>query len=549
MLQRLEISNFALVENLEINFQSGFTTITGETGSGKSVMLSALGLLTGNRADSKALKNPEVKCVVKGEFGIKNYGLKIENDAVKEIVEEEDILTIRRVILPSGKSRAYINEEPVKLEDLKLLGGQLVDIHSQHQNLLLRDADFTREVVDLFAGNGALLGEYQKAYGVWRVVCDDLDAVIAQQEQAKAEYDYNQVQLEAFEGLDEELDLSALESEQEIGAHGVEIEGGVREIDGLIDGKVDGLDDVLKVLNRLEGFYEPAKRWKERIESLYFDLQDIKQEVEGQQGTVDLDPERVEYVADTLARVYGLMKRYNVHSVDDLWNIRVELEQKVAMVEDFETVLSEKKGAEKKKKDEMKQLALALSNKRNVVISGLEAKIGEQLSFLGMKDAVVTICNKKLEDGLFGTYGVDQLEFMYVAHESMVPRSLAQIASGGEVARIMLVLKNILADLVQLPTVIFDEVDTGVSGDVADKVGQMMRAMAGNRQVMAISHLPQVAAKGEQQLKVLKEGDAVSAYTRIVALGEEDRVAEIAQMISGSDLSDSALEQARLLLR
>lgn len=562
MLQRLEIVNFALIENLEISFQAGFTSVTGETGSGKSVMLQALGLLLGNRADSKTLKNPEVKCVVEGEFLTKDYDLKRPSNRVTEQpsgdfwgeVLKEDHLVIRRVILPSGKSRAYVNEEPVKLEDLKILGEQLVDIHSQHQNMLLKDANFAREVVDRFAENSAILSEYQAVYKTFQEAQKRHQELLAQQAQAQSDYEYNQHQLEAFADIPEDLDLSVLESEQEMGAHGVEIEQGVREISIGVEEGEGTLDAILKILGNLESFYVPAKDWRTRIEAAYFELQEIKREVESHQGTVDLDPERVEYVSTLLGKIYGLMKRYNVNDVENLWKIKTDLESKISLVEDFEAVIAESERTCEFASTEVHRIGGTLSDSRMAVMPGLEQQISEQLEFLGMGDAVVKIEKREMssENGegiAYGVYGGDQIEFLYAAHPNLPLRPLGQIGSGGEMARVMLVLKNILAQKVALPTIIFDEIDTGVSGEIADRVGQMMQGMAESRQVFGITHLPQVAAKGNHQLKVLKEGDEFSAYTRIVYLADEDRTAEIAQMISGQNITDSALAQARELLR
>jgi len=555
MLHHLQIQNYALVDNLSIDFGEGFTTITGETGSGKSVLLQALGLLVGNRADPKALKNPEEKCIVEASFWVKEYDLRIVLDDETEQafwgdILKEDFLHIRRTILPTGKSRAYINDEPIKLEILKQIGAQILDIHSQNENHLLRSPIFCQQMVDLYADNSLILETYSKAYHHWKEAQDRYKELVEAQEKAQEEFAYHSYQLESFEGIDESFDLDKLEAEYAMGVHRAEMEANISTIQELSKGNgvIDKLDQIQGILEGMKEYLPNVGDLGERVESAKLEVEDVVQEVSRLQGLSDSDPQAQVDMGEVIGRVNGLMKRHHVMNYPQLLEKKAWLEEQVSLVNDSEAVLAEAEKQVSERFEKALYIAEEISQRRKDGALALEQKMIEGLTFLKMEQSVIQIAIETDVTALTAT-GIDQLKLRYAAHKNLGLQDLGTVASGGEVARIVLVLKYIIVKLNSLPTIIFDEIDTGVSGEVAEKMAKMQAKISENCQVFAITHLPQVAAKGRHQVKVYKESDDNTATTHLRILNDAERATEIAEMISGDEVTESALEQALLLLK
>lgn len=550
MLKSLYIKNYALIDSLEIDFESGFSVITGETGAGKSIILGALSLILGQRADVKSIKQDESKCVIEGVFDVSAYDLK-DFCEDRGIEYDQNSCILRRELLSSGKSRAFINDSPVSLNDLKELGSQLIDIHSQHQNLLLSDTRFQMQVVDAIAGSGSLLKEYQIAFNQYKHAEKALFDLREKVAREKVEEDYLRFQ---FESLSEasliEGEQEELECELETLNHAEDIKTSLYHLHSLLSGEDRGIISSLKgslnTSRSLIKVYSRAEEMSQRLETSYIDLKDLSIEIERLAGDVEFNPDRLGQIEARLDLIYTLQKKYHLSSVKELINLLSEISQKLSIIESSDEEIDLLEKNLKSKHQEMTVLAEQLSDMRRSVSGKIEQDLVARVSYLGMPN-IRFKCDMQSEDKPTIT-GVDKVVFLFSANKNAPLQPVAEIASGGEISRIMLCLKAMIAGATALPTIIFDEIDTGVSGEIADKMGQIMLEFGRNMQVIAITHLPQIAARGKVQYKVYKLDNETSTTTRLDRLTSEERLDEIARMLSGSIVTEAAIENAKAML-
>jgi DNA repair protein RecN (Recombination protein N) len=549
LLTSLSIKNYALIEELSIDFQSGLSIITGETGAGKSILLGALGLVLGNRADSSTLKNVEKKCVVEVQIDIKRYDLNSFFESKDLDYEAQTI--IRREILPSGKSRAFVNDTPVTLSVLNELKSRLIDIHSQHQTLQLSNQDFQFQLLDAIAGNQAQLESYRRGLKQYQAEQKKLNELLQNQREANQQYDYN---LHLFNEL-EEANLRADEQEEleeklEKINNVEEIKSNLSEALQIAQDEEIGIQDLLNTLeNRLSRIAAFSKEYEElssRITSLKIELDDIISDLENENENVDFDPQQAEELNDRLQLIYNLQKKHYVNSNAELLKIWEELSQKVAVVENAEHIIQEQEAKVEAIAKKLDELAGKISKARTSVIGKLTKQLEAILSDLGMVQSRFSIELKP--SSTYFKNGKDELSFLFSANKGGQFGELKKVASGGELSRIMLAIKKVLSENSQLPTIIFDEIDTGVSGEISNKMAAIMHEMSQKMQVITITHLPQIAAKGNQHYKVYKEEVGETTATQLKRLSEDERIVEIAEMLSGKDISDSAMSHARELL-
>ncbi len=549
MLISLHVRNYALISHLEIEFKPGFSIITGETGAGKSILLGALSLLLGNRADSSVLKDKDRKCFVEGSFDIGRYGLQLffaGND-----LDYDKLLIIRREISPGGKSRAFINDSPVNLGLLRDLGSKLVDIHSQHQNLHLGDHLFQLTVLDTVAGNGELLDSYKDRFRVWTGLQQDYAGLTEKAKQSQADLDYYTFQ---FSQLDEARlepgEQEQLEQELEMLDHAGEIKRNLQQSSYLISEQdnsvVSLLQQVSQAFASIREVYPAAGELGERISSVLIELKDISSEAEAFGENVELDPGRQELVRERLDMIFTLLKKHSARDVKELINLKEELDNKIRDIASYDEQLKEMRKKLSGLEEELGQLAGSLSDRRHKTIPVMEKEVAGMLKSLGIRNAVFLVKQSGLD--AFGPSGKDKVEFLFSANRNVLPREISQVASGGELSRLMLSIKSLLTDSLELPTIIFDEVDAGVSGEIAEKVGSIMKQMSAGKQVINITHLPQVAGKGDFHYLVYKYDRDGATRTDIRLLKDEDRVLEVARMLSGEELTEAAISNARELL-
>jgi len=549
MLQKLSISNYALIDNLEIGFAPGLNILTGETGAGKSIILGALSLILGQRAESRYFFNQQKKCVIEGSFLIGEFHIKAffeEND-----LDHENETVLRREISADGKSRAFVNDTPVNLTVLKQLGEMLIDIHSQHATLEINSPEFQLLVVDSVAKHNDLLAEYHATYRSYKRSTAKLQQLISESDKAKAELDYQQFQYDELEkanlAADEqaplELELATLSNAEEIkrnllGAYHLMNEG---EISALIQLKEAGHQ-----LSSLEKFNPLIGELHQRLNSAIIELKDIAAEIDDLEQRTNIDEERALEINNRLSLIYSLQKKHRVSSNEELLEIQQQLSEKIqqALFGDEEIIALQKHLAAEK--EVLQQLAAKLSANRIAVVPSIEHQVQATLASMGMEHAVLKIENKVADD--FDQNGIDHIRFLFSANKGHTLAEMSKVASGGELSRLMLAIKSLIASYTALPTIIFDEIDTGVSGEVANKVGQVMEQLSQNLQVITITHLPQIASKGRSHYFVYKDNDASTTYTRIKQLDEKERVLEIAKMLSGDNPGESALQNARELL-
>lgn len=549
MLTNLSIKNYALIDHLNVKFTNGFTVITGETGAGKSILLGGLSLVLGKRADLSSLREKEDKCIVEAEFEISKYGLEsffMEND-----LDYETKTIIRREILPSGKSRAFINDSPVTLDILSQLGDQLIDVHSQHQTLRLADNDFQLKVIDALADNGQVISAYSSKLLLYQSTQKELQKLVDFQNSATKEHEYNSFLLQELisaplkEGILEELEeqyeqLNNVEIILEQLSHGQQL------LNDEQIGLVNLLTELKQVSNKLASFGHQYSDINERIKSVFIELDDISTELNILNDKVEADPQLLEQVNAKLQLLYDLLKKHKVQTIPELMEIRNALDEKVSATENVVADID-------RKKKELHQLETALnteasniSKRRKLVIPKLKEQLEETLIDLGMASATFKIDISPSKE--FKSTGKDDLSFLFSANKGSAYGDLKKVASGGELSRIMLTIKAILARYEQLPTMMFDEIDTGVSGEISNKMGDIMKDMSNTMQIFSITHLPQVAAKGVHHFKVYKEEELMGTNTKMKRLSSEERVVELAEMLGGKTLSDSALAHARQLL-
>lgn len=548
MLKNLTIKNYALIKELEIRPDPGLNIITGETGAGKSIMLGALGLLMGNRADVKALFSEDEKCVVEGTFDLS--GRDLEKFFEENDIDYDTTTLIRREVAPSGKSRAFVNDQPVTLDVLKELGDQLMDIHSQHDTLLLAAQAFQLNLLDLYAQNQVVFREFSDRYAAFRKVEKAHDELVSRAAQLRREFDYNAFLLSELTALaPENIDQAELENEQQVLENAEEIKRRLAQAyDSLNYPEMPALQllkDGVQALGSISELSPQYQALRNRLNSSLIELQDISQELEVENTRVETDDARLEIVQDTLSNLYKLQKKHQVETTAELITLKNELSAKVDTVlnlsEEIEKLENEKKAAE----EAATEAAGRLSETRKAHGSRLQQEITALLTELGIPNAVFEI---DFREKPLSADGADTVTFRFSANKGSTPKPLKEVASGGEFSRVMLALKYILAQKTRLPTIIFDEIDTGISGEVAVKVGNLLRDMARSLQVLAITHLPQIAGKGSSHFFVYKDDAEEKTVSRMKKLSEEERVNEIAVMIGGQNPSVSAMNSARELL-
>lgn len=550
MLKSLYIKNYALIDSLEIDFESGFSVITGETGAGKSIILGALSLILGQRADIKAIKQDESKCVIEGVFDVSAYDLKTFCEE-KDIEYDPDSYIFRREILSTGKSRAFINDSPVGLNDLKELGSQLIDIHSQHQNLLLSDNRFQMQVVDILADNKLLLKNYQQAFKEYKQAEKALAELKEAIRKSKEEEDYLRFQHEALrEAALVDGEQEELESEIEMLNHAEEIKTSLYKIYTLLSederGVVPVLKDSLNTSQSLIKVYTKAEAISQRLETSYIDLKDLAAEMGRLAEDVEFNPERMAFIAARLDLIYSLQKKHRVSTVSELIELYKDLDDQIQKIDSSDEQVSVLEKDVFDKSEKMLAFAEELSDRRLAAIPKIEKDLVAKVAYLGMPN-VQFKCEVIAKDHP-DMSGADELVFLFSANKSSALQPVANVASGGEISRIMLCLKSMIASATALPTIIFDEIDTGVSGEIADKMGIIMQEFGQSMQVIAITHLPQIAARGKVHYKVYKSDEKDRTVTHLVRLSDNERLNEIARMLSGATVTDAAIQNAKVML-
>jgi len=549
MLQKLYIENYALIDRLELSFDKGFSVITGETGAGKSILLGALSLILGQRAESRVIKEGFDKCIVEAEFDVKSYGLESffqQNDLEFSPVS----CLIRRELYSNGKSRAFVNDSPVSLSVLKDLSAHLIDIHSQHQNLLLGNDVFQLNVVDAVAKNPLLQTKYKAAYQNYKELQSALKKLEEIAKKSKEEEDYLRFQFTQLEEAHlSEGEQQVLESEWEMLTHAEEIKLGLGKIFSLLDEEEHGVNVSLKAaLNQADSIQKVYSRLvepRERLHSCYLDMKDLAGEMEVLLNDIDVNPLRMEQVNDRMNQLYSLQQKHRVKNTDELIVLREDLAKKLSVIDSFEDELAEVQKKLKETENQAQILADELSESRSATRKPIEIRLINLLVQLGMPKAALKIEQKKKP---MDSDGQDLISFLFSANKNAALLPINQIASGGEISRIMLSIKSLIADYTSLPTLLFDEIDTGVSGEIAHKMGQIMNDIAAKRQVICITHLPQIAAKGDFHYKVYKTEQNDRSITAVKRLQDDERLQEIAQMLSGANVSQAAVSNAQALL-
>lgn len=549
MISALAIKNYALIEDIRVDLKQGMTVITGETGAGKSILLGALALLLGKRADLSSVKDSSKKCIVEGHFLIKDYSL-------SPIFEENDLdydthTIIRREILPSGKSRAFVNDTPVALAQLQALAPYLIDIHSQHETLEIVSETFQMEVIDALAGNAALLKQYQKEYSDFKENERKLGALKLQKLDETKELDYNSFLLNELQqaGL-EGLDQQELEETYETLDNAETIQDAFAQATKFLNedpiGTIDTAKEVRIILGKIKSFSSTYDAFWQRLNSVILELEDLSEEMQNTAENIAADPEMLLQVNDKLQSLYKLQQKHSLSTVQELLDLQNSLEEKVNTTLGLDDKIAELENKGKKLSEAALSLGTEIHEKRKKAIPELKSQLESILSILGLPNAQFLFNLDPSED--FKKNGTDTLELLFSANKGMSPGPLKKVASGGEMSRIMLVIKSVLARYKKLPTIVFDEIDTGVSGEIANKMASIMFQMSKNMQVLTITHLPQIAAKGNHHLKVYKEDIEGVTVTHLKHLDEEGRITEIAQMLGGKKISDAAIANAKELL-
>lgn len=549
MLTQLTIKNYALIEELETTFESGFSTITGETGAGKSILLDALSLVLGKRADSSALRVKDKKCIVEAEFSIEDYQL--DKFFTENELDFENQTLLRREILPSGKSRAFINDSPVTLSVLSELGEQLVDIHSQHQTLLLTDNQFQMKVLDAYANNGELLFAFEAKLNQFKKERKELAELIAQEETAKKELDYNSFLLEELQGANLKPGIQeSLEQEYDQLNNVGNILEQLVLANELTQEENRGISAQLLQLKlalaKIAGLSKNYEDIHERVSSVAIEFDDITSDLERLGEGVEPNPQRLEQVNSQLSLLHDLLKKHQSTSIEELVKIKEDLEQKVDHSLNIGSKIEAKSKALEIQEEKLNKMSVSIRKARQKIIPELRASLENELVNLGMSAAKFNI--ELNESSEFKQNGKDDLRFLFAANKGSDFGELKKVASGGELSRIMLVIKSILAEYDKLPTLMFDEIDTGVSGEISGRMGAIMKKMGKSMQVFSITHLPQVAAQGKQQYKVFKEEESNSTSTYLRLLNKEERITELAEMLGGNQFSATAINHAKELL-
>ncbi|MCD8166344.1 MAG: DNA repair protein RecN [Bacteroides sp.] len=552
MLQSIQIKNYALIDELEINFEQGFSVITGETGAGKSIILGAIGLLLGQRADSRSIKQGASRCIIEGRFHVANYNMESffrEND-----LEYEDECILRRELQSSGKSRAFINDTPAPLTLMKELGELLIDVHSQHQNLLLNKEGFQLNVLDIIARNEQYMLRYKAEYELWKKYTGRLKELITEAEKSRADQDFLLFQLEQLEqaGL-KEGEQEELEREAETLSHAEEIKAGLFRVENSLASDENGILSVLKenlnILRGLQKVYNASAEFSERLESVYIELKDLVREISFTGERIEYNPVRLEEVSQRLDIIYTLQQKHRVESVPALLALQQEYRDRINSITSLDDQIAETRELIDTQFKRLKEVASLLTEKREKAARQIEQEMVERLALLGMPNIRFRIgLEHKKEPGITGE---DAVNFLFSANRSGELQNISSVASGGEIARVMLSIKAMVAGAVKLPTIIFDEIDTGVSGEIASRMADIMCEMgeSNNRQVISITHLPQIAGKGKTHYKVYKKEDEEGTHSHICRLSHQQRVEELAHMLSGSVITQAAMNNAKELLQ
>lgn len=553
MLKQLYIKNFTLIDTLDIRFNPGFSVITGETGAGKSIILGAINLLLGQRADIKSIKNNASKCIIEAHFDISRYGMQdffVEND----IDFDDTDCILRRELNSSGKSRAFINDVPVSLNTIRLLGQQLIDIHSQHQNLLLNEEDFQLNVVDIIAKDKSLLAAYKESFAKYKDAHRAVKQLRDEIEENKKNEDYLRFQLKELseaqlkKGMQEELEL-----ESDKLNHVEEIKNALYSTDTSLststqdNSVIDKLKEASRTLDGITDIFPEIKDIAGRIESCYIELKDISQEINSKAESIEFAPSRLEQINSQLDKIYSLEQKYHSSGIDELIELQSDIETQLSKIENSDDELETLEKKEKELLDKCEGLAEELTSVRKTAAKAIEEEMRNRLIPLGIPNVRFSV---ELKNKELCADGHDRIAFLFSANTSSPMQPVSQVASGGEIARVMLSLKAMISGAVKLPTIIFDEIDTGVSGKIAEKMAGIMLEMAdADRQVVSITHLPQIAAKGKTHYKVFKEETAEGTTSRMLELDKNERINEIAQMLSGSEISGAAIKNAKELLK
>lgn len=551
MLKHLYIKNFALIDILDIDLYPGFSVITGETGAGKSIILGAIGLLLGQRADAKTIKTGTDKCIIEAQFDLSRYRLEAfftDND----IEYDNGDCIIRRELLASGKSRAFINDTPVQLAMLKELGDKLVDVHSQHQNLLLNKQDFQLSVADIIASDEQQLSAYQQAYADYQAVTAELHQAEEDIERNRQNADFLQFQFDELHHAHlSEGEQEDLEQKSDTMTHSEEIKAALFTADHALQadgtGIVTSLRTAISALRDIQRVYPDMTELTERLDSTYIELKDIAQDINGRLEDVDFDPSELDAINARLDKIYDLEKKYHAENITGLIALRDELERKLGNIENSDEALAVLRQRQEELRKACQQSADELTRLRTAAARKIEQEMLQRLVPLGMPHVQFQV---QMTREALGRNGQDRIAFLFSANTSTPLQPVSQVASGGEIARVMLALKAMISGAVKLPTIIFDEIDTGVSGKIAEKMAEIMQEMGRNeRQVISITHLPQIAALGTTHYKVSKEETPQGTTSRMEELSFERRITEIAQMLSGSDVSEAAIQNAKQLLK
>lgn len=550
MLKSLFIQNYALIDTLSIDFERGFSVITGETGAGKSIILGAINLLLGQRAESKFIKKNASKCTIEAIFDLSRYGM--EAFFERNDLDFDGECIIRREIAASGKSRTFINDSPVPLAQLKELGETLIDIHSQHQNLLLNKENFQMNVVDIIANNKADQAIYSERYKRYRSLCNQHKKAIEEANKNKAEEDYIRFQLQQLETAQlQNGEQKELETEAEILEHAEEIKQALYRVDAKLNQEEEGVVSLLRdcqhALQSLTDMYIPAEEMAERLQSCYIEIKDLAKDIASEAEQIEYNPERLNYVNERLNTIYSLQQKHHVESLEALIQLQDEYARQLDSIENSDANIQQLEIEMNHALEQVIEQAAVLTQQRKQAAANIEKQMQELLIPLGIPNVrfAIRLTSKEEPD----EKGMDKIDFLFSANKNGELQPVAQVASGGEIARVMLSLKALISGAVKLPTIIFDEIDTGVSGCIAEKMAHIMQEMGdNNRQVISITHLPQIAALGTTHYKVYKEDDDQGTTSHIVRLSPKERVKEIAHMLSGTTLTDAAINNAKELL-
>ena len=550
MLTRLRIQNYALIRELDVDLRPGFSIITGETGAGKSILLGALSLILGQRADSSVLKDKSVKCVVEAVFRVDSLGLEelfLAND-----LDFDNFAIFRREINPAGKSRAFINDSPVMLKTMQDIGIHLIDIHSQNQNLELNTQAFQLMVVDICAGNQELLITYKESYKDFRKLIGDLAEAEVLAEKAKADLDYFQFQFDQlYKAALKENEQELLEKELELLTHAEEIKAGLSNVNELLNGEnisaLIRLKTSLGLISKLKNFLPDADGLSQRLESLYVDLKDVADEAGSIAEKVEYDSERIGSINERLDLIYSLEQKHHLKSVEELIALRDSLEAKILAVSSNEEEILRLVQLKELKNAEIKDLSGRLSVKRHSVIKEIESRVIGQLLQLGMPNSKFKVEILPISSPVI--HGMDTVSFLFTANKNGVLCEISKVASGGEMSRVMLAIKALISKSKALPTIIFDEIDAGVSGDIAERMGIILKEISADMQVINITHLPQIAAKGDHHFLVYKQDSESETTTQLKLLSKSERIEELAKMLSGENITSAAILNAEELLK